>query len=147
MLVDIAAALARLIALGGSLDRPIERREYGRIANMADPFGNGFDVIEFSGSGYSGRLGRDPPVRGGTLGYPPQVGHSGSRGTRTLWKAAPNASYMRSDPERLSPSPRISFSTSVAWSVPMTPTTAPRMPAVSQRGTLSGGGGSRKRQR
>jgi hypothetical protein len=25
---------------------------YGRIANMADPFGNGFDLIEFTGSGY-----------------------------------------------------------------------------------------------
>jgi hypothetical protein len=30
----------------------IKLREYGRIANMADPFGNGFDLIEFSGSGY-----------------------------------------------------------------------------------------------
>jgi hypothetical protein len=26
--------------------------KYGRIANMADPFRNGFDLIEFSGSGY-----------------------------------------------------------------------------------------------
>jgi predicted enzyme related to lactoylglutathione lyase len=49
---DIDAAVARLIALGGALDRPIESREYGRIANMADPFGNGFDLIEFSGPGY-----------------------------------------------------------------------------------------------
>jgi len=30
-------------------DRP---KEYGRIAYMADPFGNGFDLIEFSGPGY-----------------------------------------------------------------------------------------------
>ena len=29
-------------------------REYGRMANLADPFGNGFDLIEFSGSGYDG---------------------------------------------------------------------------------------------
>jgi predicted enzyme related to lactoylglutathione lyase len=44
--------VARLTRLGGSLDREIKTREYGRIANMADPFGNGFDLIEFSGSGY-----------------------------------------------------------------------------------------------
>jgi predicted enzyme related to lactoylglutathione lyase len=49
---DIEAAVARLLKLGGSLDREIGEREYGRIAYMADPFGNGFDLIEFSGSGY-----------------------------------------------------------------------------------------------
>ena len=50
---DLDAAVSRLAALGGSLDRDIKAREYGRIANMADPFGNGFDLIEFSGSGYN----------------------------------------------------------------------------------------------
>jgi len=49
---DLDATVSRLIALGGSLDRDVKLREYGRIANMADPFGNGFDLIEFSGSGY-----------------------------------------------------------------------------------------------
>ena len=49
---DLDAAVARLTALGASLDRAIQIREYGRMANMADPFGNGFDLIEFSGSGY-----------------------------------------------------------------------------------------------
>jgi predicted enzyme related to lactoylglutathione lyase len=49
---DLDAAVARLTARGGTLDRPIKQREYGRIANMADPFGNGFDLIEFSGDGY-----------------------------------------------------------------------------------------------
>ena len=49
---DLDGAVSRLTALGGSLDREIKHREYGRIANMADPFGNGFDLIEFSGSGY-----------------------------------------------------------------------------------------------
>ena len=43
-----------LVALGGSLDRAIADRDYGRIAYMADPFGNGFDLIEFSGTGYDG---------------------------------------------------------------------------------------------
>jgi predicted enzyme related to lactoylglutathione lyase len=51
---DLDATVPRLIALGGSLDRPVKNRDYGRIANMADPFGNGFDLIEFSGAGYDG---------------------------------------------------------------------------------------------
>ena len=49
---DLDATVARLTALGGSLDRDVKVREYGRIANMADPFGNSFDLIEFSGAGY-----------------------------------------------------------------------------------------------
>ena len=49
---DLDPAMARLTTLGGSLDREVQTRDYGRIANMADPFGNGFDLIEFSGSGY-----------------------------------------------------------------------------------------------
>jgi len=52
---DLDAALERLLALGASLDRNVKAREYGRIANMADPFGNGFDLIEFAGpAGYDG---------------------------------------------------------------------------------------------
>lgn len=49
---DIDASLSRLVALGATLDRPVQLREYGRMANMADPFGNGFDLIAFSGPGY-----------------------------------------------------------------------------------------------
>jgi len=52
---DLVGMLTRLLALGASLDREVKSREYGRIANMADPFGNGFDLIEFSGpDGYDG---------------------------------------------------------------------------------------------
>jgi predicted enzyme related to lactoylglutathione lyase len=49
---DLDREVGRLCVLGASLDRDIKTREYGRIANMADPFGNGFDLIAFSGSGY-----------------------------------------------------------------------------------------------
>jgi len=49
---DLDQMVAQLIAVGASLDRGIKIREYGRIANMADPFGNGFDLIEFAGPGY-----------------------------------------------------------------------------------------------
>ena len=51
---DLDAAVARLTGFGAALDRPAQQREYGRMANMADPFGNGFDLIEFSGAGYDG---------------------------------------------------------------------------------------------
>jgi predicted enzyme related to lactoylglutathione lyase len=51
------AMVERLIGRGASLDRSIQSREYGRIANMADPFGNGFDLIEFAGPGYD-KVGR-----------------------------------------------------------------------------------------
>jgi predicted enzyme related to lactoylglutathione lyase len=51
---DLDAAVARLTGLGASLDRPVQIRDYGRMANLADPFGNGFDLIEFAGAGYDG---------------------------------------------------------------------------------------------
>jgi predicted enzyme related to lactoylglutathione lyase len=49
---ELDAAVARLTARGGTLDRAPADREYGRIAWMADPFGNGFDLIEFNAAGY-----------------------------------------------------------------------------------------------
>jgi hypothetical protein len=49
---DLDGLVARLRGIGGSLDREVQIREYGRIANMGDPFGSGFDLIEFSGPGY-----------------------------------------------------------------------------------------------
>jgi len=52
IVADLDAMVSRLKDVGGSLDRAVKEREYGCIANMADPFGNGFDLIEFSGSGY-----------------------------------------------------------------------------------------------
>lgn len=48
----LKGAVERLLALCGALERAIQVREYGRMANMADPFGNGFDLIEFSEPGY-----------------------------------------------------------------------------------------------
>jgi hypothetical protein len=39
------------------LDCEIQIREYGRIANMADPFGDGFDLIEFSRPGHDNLKG------------------------------------------------------------------------------------------
>ena len=50
---DLDQAVNRALKAGASLDREVQSREYGRIANMADPFGNGFDLIEFSTDGYA----------------------------------------------------------------------------------------------
>lgn len=52
VVADLDEIVSRVLARGGTADREIQSREYGRIAHMADPFGNGFDLIEFSGSGY-----------------------------------------------------------------------------------------------
>jgi predicted enzyme related to lactoylglutathione lyase len=50
---DLDKAVARALKSGASLDRECQDREYGRIANLADPFGNGFDLIEFGPDGYA----------------------------------------------------------------------------------------------
>jgi predicted enzyme related to lactoylglutathione lyase len=52
IVTNLDETVARLCRLGATLDREIQIREYGRMANMADPFGNGFDLIEFSGPEY-----------------------------------------------------------------------------------------------
>jgi hypothetical protein len=52
IVADLDQAVAQLISLGASFDRDIKIREYGHIANMADPFGNRFDLIEFTGPGH-----------------------------------------------------------------------------------------------
>ena len=59
IVADLDATVSRLTVMGASLDREVKIREYGRIANMADPFGNGFDLIEFSGAGYEA-VSRNP---------------------------------------------------------------------------------------
>ncbi len=54
VVTDLDRVVARLSTLGATLDRGIQTREYGHMANLADPFGSGFDLIEFSGAGYDG---------------------------------------------------------------------------------------------
>jgi catechol 2,3-dioxygenase-like lactoylglutathione lyase family enzyme len=49
---DIDAAVQRLLAQGAQLERPVLDRQWGRMANMADPFGHGFDLLQFVGRGY-----------------------------------------------------------------------------------------------
>lgn len=49
---DVEAAMARACAAGATLEVPIQTRRWGRIAQMADPFGHGFCLIQFLGRGY-----------------------------------------------------------------------------------------------
>jgi predicted enzyme related to lactoylglutathione lyase len=49
---DLAAAVARATAAGAVLESPVTSRDWGKIAMLADPFGHGFCLIEFSQRGY-----------------------------------------------------------------------------------------------
>jgi predicted enzyme related to lactoylglutathione lyase len=53
---DIDATVARALEAGATLDRDIQERPYGRMANMADPFGHGFCLLQMSARGYDALL-------------------------------------------------------------------------------------------
>ena len=52
IVTGIDDAVRKLLDKGATLERPIQDRKWGRMANMADPFGHGFDLLEFHGRGY-----------------------------------------------------------------------------------------------
>ena len=56
---DIDAAVARALEQGAQLERPIRVEVYGRIANLADPFGHGICLLELNERGYDALV--DPP--------------------------------------------------------------------------------------
>ena len=49
---DIEAAVARALAAGATAEAPVRTETWGRMALLADPFGNGFCLIQFIGRGY-----------------------------------------------------------------------------------------------
>ena len=49
---DIEAAVARAVAAGATLERPVRASAWGKLALLADPFGHGFCLVEFVGRGY-----------------------------------------------------------------------------------------------
>jgi predicted enzyme related to lactoylglutathione lyase len=49
---DIVVAVSRAIDAGATLEGEIRTQSWGRIAQMADPFGHGICFIEFLGRGY-----------------------------------------------------------------------------------------------
>ena len=49
---DIKAAVKRALGAGATLERDTKKHAYGHLALLADPFGNGFCLLEFTGRGY-----------------------------------------------------------------------------------------------
>jgi predicted enzyme related to lactoylglutathione lyase len=53
---DLDAATARAARAGARIEHGPQEVAFGRIARLADPFGNGFCLIEFSARGYDALL-------------------------------------------------------------------------------------------
>jgi len=53
---DVDAAVARAVSAGAILESPAKDTPYGRIAMLADPFGHGFCLLQFSERGYDALL-------------------------------------------------------------------------------------------
>jgi predicted enzyme related to lactoylglutathione lyase len=53
---DVDGAVARAVAAGAKLESPAKDAPYGRIAMLADPFGHGFCLLQFSERGYDALL-------------------------------------------------------------------------------------------
>jgi len=51
--MSLEDAVRQAQEVGAVLQRDLQERQWGRMANMADPFGNGFDLIEFVPGGYA----------------------------------------------------------------------------------------------
>jgi len=49
---DIHGAIQRALGAGATLERDVTTHPYGLLALLADPFGNGFCLLEFTGRGY-----------------------------------------------------------------------------------------------
>jgi predicted enzyme related to lactoylglutathione lyase len=49
---DVDEALARAKAAGATAESDVQTHAWGRIALLADPFGNGFCLLQFTGRGY-----------------------------------------------------------------------------------------------
>ncbi len=60
---DLEAAVTRAVAAGATLEGGVDERSWGRLARMADPFGNGLCLVQFLGRGYDEIAGgpSDPP--------------------------------------------------------------------------------------
>jgi catechol 2,3-dioxygenase-like lactoylglutathione lyase family enzyme len=56
VVTQIDDTVKKLVAAGATLERPIIERRWGRMANLADPFGHGIDLLEFKGRGYDEML-------------------------------------------------------------------------------------------
>jgi predicted enzyme related to lactoylglutathione lyase len=49
---DIRTAVKRALAAGATLEADVKSHAYGKLAMLADPWGNGFCLLQFTGRGY-----------------------------------------------------------------------------------------------
>jgi predicted enzyme related to lactoylglutathione lyase len=49
---DIEQAVRRSLTAGAVQERPVQSSAWGRLALMADPFGHGYCLVQFTGRGY-----------------------------------------------------------------------------------------------
>ena len=54
---DLDAAVRRAETAGAHLEGPVREKKWGRLAVLADPFGNGFCLLELRGRGYGELVG------------------------------------------------------------------------------------------
>ena len=52
VVLDIRGAIRRALGAGATLERDVSTHAYGLLALLADPFGNGFCFLQFTGRGY-----------------------------------------------------------------------------------------------
>jgi uncharacterized glyoxalase superfamily protein PhnB len=53
---DLDAAVQRAVSAGATLEASPPARAWGRMANLSDPFGHGWCLLEFTGRGYDALL-------------------------------------------------------------------------------------------
>jgi len=53
---DLDDVVRRACAAGATLDREVQERPYGRMANLADPFGHGLCILQLNERGYDALL-------------------------------------------------------------------------------------------
>jgi hypothetical protein len=56
VVAEVDAAIACAVAAGAKVEAPARDTHYGRIAMLADPFGHGFRLLQFSARGYDALL-------------------------------------------------------------------------------------------
>ena len=57
---DIRAAVKRACAAGATLEADVKAHAYGELAMLADPWGNGFCLLQFTGRGYDEIIAKSP---------------------------------------------------------------------------------------
>jgi catechol 2,3-dioxygenase-like lactoylglutathione lyase family enzyme len=57
---DIRAAVERALAAGATLEVNVKPHAYGELAMLADPWGNGFCLLQFTGRGYDEIIVKSP---------------------------------------------------------------------------------------